>query len=201
MHVRYFVVLGTLRNPHSLFPANTIGGNSPRPAAASILLVLVLSLTAGGSQHGRPMAHGSTPQRHATHGDAATAANLPRGMRRGSTGTAMEQLHLQRRQPIGEGTDVVVDGAQRPVQDAAHPLPGVGGDQSAPEGGGFANQGDGGGIELPAGRGAAAGTGRRLGRRRALLGRGRPFDEVDEEMARQVEAFVLAPDEERSGER
>ena len=139
------------------------------------------------------MAHGGTPQGHATHGNTTAATNLPRGMRRGSTGTAMEQLHLQRRQAVGEGTDIVVDGAQRPIQDAAHAFPGIGGDQRATEGGGLPDEGDGGGIELSTGRGATAGTGGRLGRGRALLGRGRPFDEVDEEMARQVESFVLAP--------
>ena len=139
------------------------------------------------------MAHGGAPQGHAAHGDAAAAANLPRGMRRGGTGPATEQLHLQRGETVGEGADVVINRAQRPVQDAAHAFPGVGGDQRAAEGGGFTNQGDGGGIELPTGRGAAAGTGGRLGRGRALLGGGGALDEIDEEMARQVESFVLAP--------
>ena len=182
-----------LGNPHPL-ARNAIRCNSPRPAFILIAVLLITSLsTTGGSQHGRPVAHGGTPQGHTTHGNATTAANLPRGVSGGGTGPAMEQLHLQRGEPIGEGADVVVDRTQRPVQDAAHAFPGVGGDQRATEGGGFTNQGDGGGIELPTGRGTAAGTGGRLGRGRALLGGGGALDEVDEEMTRQVESFVLAP--------
>lgn len=155
-----------LSNPHP-FARKTIRCNSPRPAI--LIAVLLLGMSTGGSQHGGPMAHGGTPQGHATHGNTTAATNLPRGMRRGSTGTAMEQLHLQRRQAVGEGTDIVVDGAQRPIQDAAHAFPGIGGDQRATEGGGLPDQGDGGGIELSTGRGATAGTGGRLGRGRALL--------------------------------
>ena len=100
-----------------------------------------------------------------------------------------EQLHLQRRQPVGEGADVVVDRAQRPVQGAAEALPGVRGDQGAAEGQGVAEEGGRGGVELSSGRRSAAGGG--LGT--ALLGRGRSLDEIDEEVAREVEPLVLAP--------
>ena len=100
-----------------------------------------------------------------------------------------EQLPLQRRQPAGEGADVVVDRAEGPVQDAAEALPGVRGDQSAAEGQGVAEEGGRGGVELSSGRRAAAGG--RFGT--ALLGRGGALDEIDEEVAREVEPLVLAP--------
>ena len=140
------------------------------------------------------MAHGSTPQGHTTHGNATTAANLPRGVSGGGTGPAMEQLHLQRGEPIGEGADVVVDRAQRPIQDAAEALPGVRGDQGAAEGQRVAQEGGRGGVELSSGRRAAAGG--RLGT--ALLGRGGALDEIDEEVAREVKPLVLAPVERMS---
>ena len=185
----------TLSNPHPL-ARDAIRRDRPRRPAILVFVAVVLPAslpTTSGSQQGRPVAHGGAPQCHAAHGDATAATNLPRGMGGGGAGPATEQLHLQRGETVGEGTDVVINRAQGPIQDAAHALACISGDQRATEGGGFSHQGDGGGIELSPRRGTAAGTCRRLGRRRALLGGGRPLDEVDEEMARQVESLVLAP--------